>query len=180
MYEIPDQMLVSRKQAVMAPEVLQHQTAVHQAVGRLIAIWANVESTMLHLVARLLRSSDENAVATYLSFGAMRARENFMFALAENSLEEPLRSECRSLIGRFKKLSEPRNELVHAEYVMDTTTYAYLETCHLRLDPKTNKVEPKRKPLNQSRINAIRLAGDQLMDLGHEILALCRKLDQKA
>jgi len=181
MYEIPEEMLVPRKKAMtlMTQEAKHNQDIVHNAVGRLIAVWANVESIMIHLAGRLLGVSDDVAFVTYYSFTGMRARQSYLLVLIENTMAQADRQRATRLITTFNSLSAVRNELVHAEYVINPTTYAYEGSAYSQVNNKTRKLTVSKKPFDTKRIKAIGLTGDQLQDLGQDVLTLCRELDDR-
>ena len=154
------------------------QAEVHRAVGLLIAVWANVESNMIHLVGRLLGTSDKNAFITYYSFGAMRAREAYLSALIANNLTGPARESAQKVLLRFKKLSATRNELVHSEYVLNPDM-TYAGTAYTRLDQKTFEVSVKERTFDKARLNEMKHTVSELTATGHALLSLCDQIDRE-
>jgi len=153
----------------MTNEAKAQQDEIHLAVGVLIASWANAESAFSAIAARLLGTDDTGATLAYFSLSSNYARMNFLKALAQERLDEPRVAELDKLIDRFKNPTRTRNELAHAEYVLDLDTLAYTETCSIvttELDKRPMRIS---KPFDKNRMNEIKTATQNIGELNRSI-----------
>ncbi len=97
-----------------------HNDKVLLLVGRLNYTWTNTESLLIYLMARLMGTSKEVAIVTFLTLNTTRARIELIERLAKlGPVDASIRSSVLDITARMKSASRMRNKYNHSIYSFD-------------------------------------------------------------
>lgn len=86
----------------------------HMRLGEVIRAWADLEHSLMGIVASLLGVDQFRARIVLASVGQSRQQREFALRLAETYMDETLLPRFRAIMRRAKKFSSDRNLLAHA------------------------------------------------------------------
>lgn len=164
--------------ALISPEALEHNGALHSVVGSLMVGWSTSESVFASLLARILKIDHTNAAIIFFTIMGNEKRMKLMRALAKQNLTGENAATALGLIARFQKITTIRDRLAHADFVVDHGTLAYVATASIDVGAARPGADiHRRKPINNERFEEILKAAHDLVQINQELWVLIRNLE---
>lgn len=95
------------------PGFLEDRPKAASIVARCIALWAEVETQLAHLLATMLRANEEPAIALFLALRNSRAQYDVLNAVAEVTLNEADKKLFDALMSYRSSVEKERTALAH-------------------------------------------------------------------
>ncbi len=131
------------------------------------------------MIAMILRVSQANGDVIFFSQSSHYGRMKLLNALINTNLQGDLKDRSLAIIKRFKAPTRLRNELAHAEWVIDQGTGHYIATVSANLDTVDQKPLLETKAFDKGRINEIDQACRVLSKIVNDIIDLNEDLRKR-